>query len=180
VFNLNPQVRIAPLELEHAAKMSEWMADPQVASNVGLRRKASEENTVQWIQKALQDSAIRAFAILLAHNHVGNVVLDQIDGYLNSARLSVYIGEADFRGQGIGSTAVYLAAKEGFEKEGLNKVWLTVHLMNHAAIAAYAKLGFVLEGILRDEFWLDGKRIAVLRMSLLRREFASLQCYSSR
>jgi RimJ/RimL family protein N-acetyltransferase len=167
-------VHLEPLGLEHAANMCRWMSDPEVAANVGLRQKASVEKTVAWIEKAMHDSSLRGFAIMRSGEHVGNVVLDQIDGYLNSARLSVYIGERHLRGQGIGSTAVYLAVKSGFEQEKLNKVWLTVHVMNHAAISAYVRLGFVLEGILRDEFWLDGKRTAVLRMSLLQKEFAGI------
>jgi RimJ/RimL family protein N-acetyltransferase len=153
--------------------MCQWMADPEVASNIGLRREPSLERTVEWIQKAVEDPTIRAYAILVDEEHVGNVVFDQIDTWLSSARLSIYIGEPSLRGNGVGSSAAWLATKLAFEQEGLNKIWLTVHVMNQRAINVYTKLGFVLEGILRDEFWFDGKRLPVLRMSLLQREFAS-------
>lgn len=172
-MGLNHKVRIVPVEAKHAARMCRWMGDPEVASNIGLRREPSLERTVEWIQKAVQDPSIRAYAILADKEHVGNVVFDQIDTYLGSARLSIYVGETAFRGSGVGSTAARLAAELAFEQAGLNKIWLTVHVMNLRAINVYTKLGFVLEGILRDEFWFGGKRLPVLRMSLLQREFAA-------
>jgi RimJ/RimL family protein N-acetyltransferase len=175
VLELNQKVRIVPVEAKHADKMCQWMADPEVASNIGLRREPSLERTVEWIQKAVQDPTIRAYAILVDEDHVGNVVFDQIDAYLDSARFSIYIGEPGLRGNGVGSTAAWLAAKLAFDQEGLNKIWLTVHVMNQRAINVYTKLGFMLEGILRDEFWLNGKRLPVLRMSLLAREFTSTE-----
>jgi diamine N-acetyltransferase len=57
---------------------------------------------------------------------------------------------------------------------GLHKVWLTVHSRNAPAIGAYVRLGFMLEGILRDEFWLAGQRLPALYMGLLREDFEQL------
>ena len=52
----------------------------------------------------------------------------------------------------------------------LNKVWLTVHCRNVAAVNAYQRLGFQLEGV-RDEFVLDGRRINLFYMGLLVGDF---------
>jgi len=174
MLKLNSQVRLTPLEIAHADAMFRWMSDPEVADNVGLRRKPSPELTREWIHKAHSDPSILAFAVLFAERHVGNVILDQIDEHLGAARLSIYIGEPGLRGKGVGSTATYLAVREGFENHHLNKVWLTVHVRNSLAVNAYGKLGFALEGVLRQEFWLNGNRTDVFRMSLLQREFREL------
>lgn len=174
-LTLRRGVVLLPLQMSHASRMFEWMQDPLVSQNLGLRTSPSLERTEQWITNALQDETICPFAVHWENKHVGNVVLDRIDRYLASARLSVYIGEASARGAGIGQTAIYLALAAGFERFDLNKVWLTVHVRNLRAINTYLRLGFVLEGILRDEFILNGEFLPVLYLGLLRSEFAHIQ-----
>ena len=171
---IRPDVALAPLELEHAPKMFEWMCDPAVRENIGLRSDPSLERTAAWIENALRDDSIRAIAVLLAGRHVGNVVLDRIDRYLSTARFSIYIGEPSARGGGVGTSATYCAAEVGFRELGLYKIWLTVHCRNRAAIQAYKKVGFVQEGVLRGEFLLDGERLDALYMGLLKDDFEQL------
>ena len=165
---LRADVSLAPLRPEHAERMSQWMLDLVVSQGIGLRHEPSLERTRQWIAQALQDPTVKPFAILRAGEHVGNVVLDRIDTYLASARLSVYIGEASARGVGVGRTALHLAVQRGFEELNLHKIWLTVHAENLAAVTTYSKVGFVLEGVLRDEFLIGDRRLAALYMGLLR------------
>jgi RimJ/RimL family protein N-acetyltransferase len=167
---LRSDVRLVPVGPEHAGTMHAWMCDPEVSRNIGLRTAPSPDRTRAWIARALENTAIHAFAILVETRHVGNVVLDQVDEYLSTARLSLYVGEPSARGAGIGQTAVFLALREAFAALGLHKVWLTVHCRNAAAVRLYEQLGFVVEGVLRGEFLLDGERIDAIRMGVLRDE----------
>lgn len=171
---LRADVVITSLSREHAANMYRWMCDPEVRCNLGLRREPSLAESLRWVHNAQEDASICAFAIMHAGLHVGNVILDRIDKYLSSARLSVYIGEAQARGAGIGSTAIRLCLERGFEQMGLHKVWLTAHCRNFAAINTYSRLGFVLEGVLRDEFLLGDERLNVFYMGILRQDFHKL------
>ena len=171
-LRLREEVWLAPLKLEHASDMLRWMNDPEVHGNIGLRGKPSLETTIEWIRRSSNDESVRASAVMLATRHVGNVVLDRIDSYLKSARLSVFIGEIAERGLGVGTTAVYLKLAEGFNQLALHKIWLVVRCGNRNAVASYTRLGFQTEGVLRDEFWYKGAREAVYYMGLLRDEFA--------
>ncbi|MGH7178924.1 MAG: GNAT family N-acetyltransferase [Tepidisphaeraceae bacterium] len=172
---LRRDITLAPLKLDHAQAMYGWMLDPQVSINIGLRSEPSPEKTRAWIENAARDPSVRAFAIAQVGKHIGNVVLDRIDAHLHTARLSIYIGEVSARGSGAGMTAVFLAAETGFGEMKLNKIWLTVHEHNAPAIAAYGRVGFIVEGVLRDEFMLDGKPIAALYMGLLRADFERIR-----
>jgi len=174
LLTLRPDVAIEPVTVEHAPDMYRWMCDPVIRGNIGLRSEPSLERTITWITNALADQSVRPFAIMFANQHVGNVIFDRIDHHLATARLSVYIGESTVRASGVGLTALYLVLTEGFQKMGFHKVWLTVHDRNFRAIRTYTKLGFALEGILRDEFWLDGQRVATFYMGLLRGDFRRL------
>jgi RimJ/RimL family protein N-acetyltransferase len=172
MITLRRDVTLAPLGPEHAGAMLQWMQDPVVRENVGVRREPTLERTRAWIAAATADPAVDAYAILLAGTHVGNVVLDRLDDYLRSARFSIYLGAA--RGAGVGRTGAYLALLEGFQALGLHKIWLTVHVRNTPAIASYLALGFHMEGILRDEFRLRGELIDAFYMGLLADDFARL------
>jgi RimJ/RimL family protein N-acetyltransferase len=171
MIQLRTDTRIIPLALDHSENMYRWMLDPTVRENIGLRTEPSSERTKDWINKKAYDDTTQPFAILYRERHVGNVVLDRIDHYLRCCRFSIYIGEPVARGSGIGSTATYLAMLEGFNSLSLNKIYLTVHSRNYKAINTYTRLGFTLEGILRDEFIIGGETIAAFYMSVLRRDF---------
>jgi RimJ/RimL family protein N-acetyltransferase len=172
VPSLLPDIRITRLRPDHADAMFAWMQDPEVSRNLGLRTEPTLEKTHNWIEQALKDPQVCPFAIESNGKHVGNVIFDHIDRYISNARLSVYIGEA--RGTGAAFTGLYLAIREAFSTLGLNKIWLTVHTRNARAIAVYIKLGFQVEGIVRDDFRLDGQLVPTLHMGLLRRDFDGL------
>jgi RimJ/RimL family protein N-acetyltransferase len=174
VLSLRPDISLAPLSERHAVEMLRWMQDPEVRENVGLRREPSLEATRLWIRRAQTDESVSASAMLRASLHVGNVVLDRIDAYLQMARLSVYIGAESERGAGVGTTGIYRKLADGFGPLGLHKVWLVVRCGNLRAKDAYLRLGFQIEGVLRDEFWYDGRRESVYYMGLLRDEFIRL------
>lgn len=151
------------------------MLDPAVAGNIGLRSTPSLEKTRAWIERATTDEPFAARAMLLSGRHVGNVVLDRIDRRLETARLSIYVGESDHRSHGVGLTAMFQVLREAFDTLHLNKVSLTVHCRNVAALKTYVRLGFVVEGVLRDEFMLNDERLNLFYMGLLACEFARLR-----
>jgi RimJ/RimL family protein N-acetyltransferase len=161
-------VSLAPLGHSHADAMLRWTSDAEIRDNLGLRTTASREGTEAWLNRALADETVRAFAICRDGEHIGNVVLDRIDRHLGTARLHIYIGEAAARGHGVGARATALAVEHAFTELGLHKVWLTVHAKNGRAIAAYARAGFQVEGVLRDEFIFRGERVAAVYMGRLR------------
>jgi len=166
-----PAFFLAPLGPEHAAAMLRWMQDPEVAENLGLRNLPTWEKTIAWIAQANAADDCVPLAIMPDGKHVGNVILDRIDRYLGTVRLSIYIGDASDRGRGVGRAAVKAAVNYAFETLELHKVWLTVHQHNARAIAAYEAAGFAREGVLRDEFLLRGARCHAVVMGILRIEF---------
>ena len=160
-------MRLAPVAIEHADAMAGWMADPDTAQGLGLRAEPSNERTREWVLRATTDDTVHAYAIYSRDRHVGNVVLDQLDTHLGTARLSIYVGEPDARGRGVAQAAVRQAAARARDELALHKLWLIVHEGNAPARAAYERCGFEVEGRLREEFLLAGRRVDALRMGLL-------------
>jgi RimJ/RimL family protein N-acetyltransferase len=174
-IHLRNDVRLGELKLEYAQNMFRWMCDSSVSHNLGLRSQPTLERTQQWIEQSRQDPTKKLYAVLQADEHVGNVILDRLDNYLQTMRLSVYIGASQDRGSGIGTTGIYLVLNDAFSRLNLYKVWLTVHVRNIAAIRTYLRLGFQQEGVLRGEFILGDERISALYMGVIQPDFEKLK-----
>jgi RimJ/RimL family protein N-acetyltransferase len=72
---------------------------------------------------------------------------------------------AEFRGKGIGKRLLAAALEHALPR--LNRVELTVNADNAPAIALYERVGFVLEGTMRDALAIDGKYQDALLMALV-------------
>jgi RimJ/RimL family protein N-acetyltransferase len=59
----------------------------------------------------------------------------------------------------------------GFNYLKLNKIWLRVEVDNEKAINSYRKMGYVEEGLLRQDRFRNGKFVDRLRMSILKDEY---------
>ena len=103
--------------------------------------------------------------------HIGNITLSQIDWVQRRAFLGYLIGEKDFVGQGIASTACLMIMQYGFNKLNLDRIWTTISV-NHAASKRVAeKVGLKEEGILRKHQMRDGARRDVNVLGALREEW---------
>ncbi len=165
------KVKLLAIAPEHAPAILRWLRDPHISGSLGLRSVPTLKKTQDFIERARSDASVCARAIVADNEHVGNVVLDHIDETLKKARLHIYIGAASARGRGVGQKAVHLALSLAFDELKLHKVWLTVHARNTIAIAAYANVGFQVEGIHRDEFMLGRERVNEVYMGILATEW---------
>ena len=94
----------------------------------------------------------------------------------NYASRHVYVGcdlHESYRGSGHAHAAYNVFIKFLFEDCGMNKVSLEVLSYNVRARKLYEKLGFVLEGIKRQEVWRDGRYLDSFMFSMLKSEFAA-------
>ncbi|PZS33880.1 MAG: GNAT family N-acetyltransferase [Pseudonocardiales bacterium] len=76
------------------------------------------------------------------------------------------------RGQGYGTDALRVLVGFLFKARNLQRLHLETLASNAAAIASYAKVGFVREGVLRSHAFADGKYVDTVMMGLLRSEWA--------
>ncbi|MCS6808251.1 MAG: GNAT family protein [Bacteroidota bacterium] len=110
---------------------------------------------------------------------VGVVSLSNIDFMNRKAEFGIMIGDASARGKGYGTEACFLMVKHGFERLSLNRIYLGVHAQHTAAIRSYEKVGFVREGILREDVLMNGRYIDTVIMSMLASDFRTLYSTSS-
>lgn len=101
---------------------------------------------------------------------VGLVELVEINYIHRRAEFQIIIAP-DKQGQGLGAAVTQLAGDYAFRVLNINKLYLTVSTDNAAAIHLYRECGFIEEGHLIDEYFVDGHYQDALRMYQLQRDF---------
>jgi RimJ/RimL family protein N-acetyltransferase len=72
------------------------------------------------------------------------------------------------RGRGIGTAAIIQLVEFGFTRRNLYRIHLQAIASNTAAIRAYEKAGFVIEGRQRQHAWVRGAYVDIVLMGILR------------
>jgi RimJ/RimL family protein N-acetyltransferase len=87
---------------------------------------------------------------------VGEALLWGIDLHNRSAHVGLTLRPA-FRGKGMGTDIVRVLCRYGFAVRGLNRLQIETLTDNAAMIAAATRAGFVPEGTLRADAWVNGR-----------------------
>lgn len=100
---------------------------------------------------------------------VGCCNLSYIDWRLKSAEFGIFLGK-EFRNLGLGKEALKMMCDFGFKEMGLHKIWCEVFEGN-TSIDLYRRLGFKDEGVLRDNWFHEGKYGNSYVLSVLENEW---------
>jgi RimJ/RimL family protein N-acetyltransferase len=89
------------------------------------------------------------------------------------AELDLVVGDRTAWGGGLGTDAVRVLCRFGFDEMNLHRIHLYVFTDNAPAMAIYRTVGFVQEAVLRHAFYTRGAWHDTLLMGLLRGELRS-------
>jgi len=166
-------VRLRAYEKSDADALFRWFSDEEVTRWLGppaFPSRAHQEKFIELASASSDDA--KYFAIeTLDGKLVGDCGLRFIDWKSRKAEFFITIGEKQFWGKGLGSDALRIVVRLAFDKMNLNRLWLSVLVDNPRAVRCYEKCGFVREGLLRQESYVDGKYRDVLLMALLREDY---------
>lgn len=165
------RVVLRPLGPGDLPRCVKWFSDPHVTRFLGRDAGITLAEEERWFREYVTRSDEQIFAIVVDGTHVGNVGLHRVDRAHRKADLGILIGETDLWSRGFGTDAIRAVLRYAFGGLALHKVSLHVLEYNERAIHAYEKVGFVREGIHREDVYKDGRFIDVVRMGILAREF---------
>ena len=167
--------RLRPLRAEDRATCLIWRNDPELRGQMmGHRFPVTDEMEMHWLSRAMDDAdrSLVAFAIedISDGAFVGIIQLKQIDWTSRTAYLGIFVGDPQRQDRGIGAEALGMLLRFAFSDLNLRKVLLEVADFNESAIRLYLRYGFVEEGRLRQQYYLDGSYHDVLIMSVFQTE----------
>ncbi len=148
-----------------------WVNDPQIVGNLAAfsGEPFTREQELAYVRSMIASSSDRVYSIFATDGgrYLGQVGLHGIHARSRVARMAIVIADRDQMGKGFGSASVASLLDRAFGAETLQKVWLMVFDHNERSRAIYGRIGFRVEGRLRDEYFHDGGWHTMLRMGLL-------------
>ncbi len=179
LFLRGKRIGLRPLTTADAgAHYLGWLNDPDITRHL---ETGAFPQTLEALQRYVSQATAAAsgfptclfFAIqhLQSGAHIGNIKLEPIHWLHRTASVGILIGDTRHHGQGLGEEAMRLCLTYAFERLGLRKVSLGVLANNERALRLYERLGFVIEGRKRQEYWSHGAFQDRIDMGLFREEF---------
>lgn len=151
-----------------------WMNNQETTLFMGSGRfPMNEEEIKEYIDSysKSKDGMILGIFLKSTSRHIGNVTLHLIDWRNRNAEIGVLIGDKKSRGREYATEAIRLVSGHAFGKLNLHKLYTGMIKGNEASKRAFEKVGFKVEGILREHFYLNSKYLDCYRMGLLRSEY---------
>jgi ribosomal-protein-serine acetyltransferase len=117
---------------------------------------ADERSYIRHTQETWKDGSLYDFGILRGGDHMycGNVGVHHLRWAHGCCELGYWIGGA-FEGQGYVTEAVMLVEQAMFDA-GMHRIEIRCDPRNLRSVAVAERLGYTLEGTLRDQLWRDG------------------------
>ena len=134
-----------------AGAVLRWFNDERVTADlVGRRQSFEEEDARGWVERAMDTSRDRKWAILLegADEPVGFVALFGLDRQ-TGPELAVLVGDPAAWGKGVAREAERQACIHAFEDHGAHRIHAEIPVSNQAAQKVVTFLGFRREGVMR-------------------------------
>lgn len=156
-------------------KLVTWRNDPSIQSQlIGWHFPVSIEDEELWLERIRNDKTSKRFAIEAdSGEYIGNIGLYDIDWINRNTGFGIFIGDPRYRGGGYATDASCALLNFVFSELNLKRVWLTVLTSNESAQKLYLRLGFKLEGTLKQHNFRGGKFVDELVMGLLSDEFVN-------
>ena len=140
-----------------------WLSDPEGKHFLRYRLTAQTINTEQLLN---EHEHLLGIIVREEETPIGCMAFLDYDQTQQKAELRKLIGVPEMRNKGYAKRASRLWIGYGLDALGLQKIYLNALSNNMRNIRINEELGFSVEGILRNEVFLDGKHHDIIRMGL--------------
>ena len=172
-------IRLRSIDRDDLPRFVRWFADPEVRTHLAQYRPLSLEQEERWFEQNLSAEDTQAWAIdalpegteSKGWEHIGGCGYHAIDWRNRSGEIGILIGVKEYWNLGYGTDVVRTLVAWGFSTLNLNRVFLRVYADNPRGIRCYEKVGFQLEGRLRQDNFHDGAYRDTLVMAVLRTDW---------
>ncbi len=169
---MKENLQLRPLKKEDLAFLYDMRTNPDVMNYWFEEPYASMENLIKFYESEGSDSH-RQFILYHSNEKVGYMGLFNIDTRHRHAEFGIMITPSQ-QGKGYATEATRLIVEYGFNQLNLNKLFLYVDKHNEKAAHIYKKVGFKIEGDLKNHYFVNGSYHDVLFMSVFQEDYIKI------
>ncbi|MDL2301537.1 GNAT family N-acetyltransferase [Lachnospiraceae bacterium OttesenSCG-928-D06] len=146
-----------------------WRNEDHVRQHFIYQEFFTRQGHENWIRTMIETNKAKQMMIcdLNTGESFGSVYIRDIDWWHKKAEYGIFIGEESAKGRGMGTAAAKLMIAYCFSGLGLHKLVLRAFADNKQAIRSYEKAGFVQEGFLRQDVFVNGSYRDMVWMGIL-------------
>ena len=160
------EVTLRTVEEEDLEFVQAIRNDPAVRQPLTLNRPANAEQIEEFFENAISSGDGAALLVCREEEPMGMVALFDEDDVSGTATIAYWLAP-DYWGHGYATEAVGLLCEYAFAERRLHKLRADVIEPNDGSQRVLEKLGFVEEGLLREEKFVRGEHVDVYRFGLL-------------
>ena len=171
---MDARIYLRALEPDDYKTSIEWRRDNEIWGMVGSPKYfVSEAYEKKWVEDTIFHSCDIKLAVceVSSNKYIGNVYATDIDQTNRSCTTGVLIGNHDYWGQGYASEAYRLLLDYLFNERNINRVQAYVLESNVSSMKMHQKVGYKIEGTLRQSVYKNGKYQNQVLLSILKEEF---------
>ena len=136
-----------------------WINNPNNNSFLHYDLPLKYDETLSWFLKNKNRIDRYDAVILVDDTPVGLLGLLGIEQKNRKAEFYIALGEENYKGKGVALKASELMLNYAFNELKLNKVYLYTEKDNIAAQKLFEKLGFLKEGLLKEDIIYNGRKV---------------------
>ncbi|MHA1914629.1 MAG: GNAT family N-acetyltransferase [Promethearchaeota archaeon] len=152
-----------------------WNNDPKVRYYARWAMPTTPEDIKGWFTPRSERGARDVVFFTIYHKGdkrpIGSIGLFKINWLNRNAHIAATIGEPEYWGKGIAGEASNLLIRYGFTELNFHKIYAEVFNPNKRSLRAAEKLGFKPEGVLKEDFYIDGGYVDTHQFGLLKRDW---------
>jgi len=145
----------------------QWFNNPKANRFISdeSNKKTTLSKETKWFNNYQKDNNKKFFTIIDNKLPIGCVGLTGVDRKHKQAELFIIIGNNEYFKRGIGKQSLEFILDYGFKKLNLHKISLGVFEKNKQAIKSFKSVGFVVEGVLKDDVLINGRFYNMILMA---------------
>lgn len=169
---MEQKIYLRPMTEDDTDLIVKWRNQENVRSYFIYQADFTREGHLYWLHEIVEKGRAAQMMICEADTDtpVGSVYIRDIDHTHHKGEYGIFIGEESARGKGIGTMAAKLMIEYGFKELGLHRIYLRVLAGNEQAVRSYEKAGFVKEGYLKGDAYINGKYTDIVWMAIVNEE----------
>ena len=165
------KVTLRKFELADIPNKVKWINDPANNTFLHYDLPLEEEKTRKWFENNYQ-RADRYDAVIEADGvPCGLIGLLGIDEKNRKAEFYISMGEVSYKGNGVSTEAGKQLLQYAFERLNLNRVYLYTESGNIPAQKLFEKIGFIREGVIRNDLFSRGKYVDRIAYGMCKEDF---------
>lgn len=153
-------IYLRPILEEDTDMVLRWRNSDRVMKNFIYRKPICRSEHLDWLHNKVEKGLVYQFIICDKHNSTpyGSIYLQNFEEQHHRAEEGIFLADDDkIEGRGIGTEAGRLIVDYSFYSLGLHKLTARVLAYNKASRRMHEKSGYLQEGYLKEELFLDGK-----------------------